>query len=762
MNKSQRIYLGTGNTSNAGLDMHIKIKLEQDVDSLEFLTMKLDTKEIYQNFNSDYGVLVGRVIANEGIGVPNTKISIFIPLTDTDAEDGEIVSIYPYVNPRDKNKDGKRYNLLPRVSQYSSSLGTYKPVQPFGSFLIKPELVTNQPFLDVYKKYYKYTALTNDNGDYMIFGVPTGTQTVHMSVDITDIGKYSMSPQSMVVAGYPANLFTDNGNRIKVSSDLTDLPNIETQEVGIDIIPFWGDTTNFEIGITRQDFRIRASVQSSFVIFGTSMTMGTSALYGYPKNNGSNVGFYSIAPYLVTPILPTDYNNIDVRVNRVAPIEIKVFTFSKNIPIGSDGKLIFDSSFDCDKDIIEVSETEYYKYVDRKGNFGLDIPCNRVKVVTNDLGITTIVDDNSSIGVYSKFYGMILAKYPDTETLPIADPQGKFWGNHPSHPSRGWFKIPQSIGLAMDGAEDLGEGYPFLDWKNNNDSWRKEHKVFSGGTIYSVAQFFPTKNPLGIKENAARQLTPNTFGNIGTKEDGGTAPINFTEQGGAWFKVAGDDLVAQSSYDNDNYIINPSTGTTPQFRYDFSPNVTVFSNVIDAATFFGGQWLNFCLFFPQYGFAFDSSNSDRLYDTADVYHNNYDNLYFVQDNRQKIFAGLSNTKNLLKGDSFRTDFIVVPKEELEKLRLINQKGINIGRFNVGSDIIPNPSNTIHLSPKTYRYEKIKPLSATVTGRQYDKFGWDDYVSSYASVPEGEIPTAYLFRGMYDNDCVQLVFDLGLI
>ena len=58
------------------------------------------------------------------------------------------------------------------------------------SFPIKEEIVTNPIFLDVYKKYYKYTALTNNSGDYMIFGVPIGTQTVHMSVDITDIGEY--------------------------------------------------------------------------------------------------------------------------------------------------------------------------------------------------------------------------------------------------------------------------------------------------------------------------------------------------------------------------------------------------------------------------------------------------------------------------------------------------------------------------------------------------------------------------------------------
>jgi hypothetical protein len=160
--------------------------------------MELGVNDVYQNFNEDYGVLVGRVLANGGVGIPNAKISVFIPLDSTDANIGEIASIYPYTQPTDKNSDGKRYNLLPRVSQIDPNTGVSSPKQPFGSFPIKPELVTNSEFLDVYKKYYKYTALTNKAGDYMIFGVHVGTQTIHLSVDITDIGQYSMTPAAMV------------------------------------------------------------------------------------------------------------------------------------------------------------------------------------------------------------------------------------------------------------------------------------------------------------------------------------------------------------------------------------------------------------------------------------------------------------------------------------------------------------------------------------------------------------------------------------
>lgn len=111
------------NINKENTDKYIKIRLEQDVNQLEFLTLNINTKDVYRNFNADYGVLVGRVMANESIGIPNAKISIFIPLADEDANDSEIVSLYPYKTPRDKNSEGKRYNLLPRVAKRDPKTG---------------------------------------------------------------------------------------------------------------------------------------------------------------------------------------------------------------------------------------------------------------------------------------------------------------------------------------------------------------------------------------------------------------------------------------------------------------------------------------------------------------------------------------------------------------------------------------------------------------------------------------------------------------
>ncbi|GAG86497.1 unnamed protein product, partial [marine sediment metagenome] len=329
----RRIYLSSGDTGNDSQDKYIRVKLEQDVETLEFMSMSLGTADVYQNYNADYGVLIGRVLANGGIGVPNAKISIFIPISDEDADDPEIYSFYPYKTPRDKNNDGKRYNLLPRVSQINPETEQPEPPQAFGSFPIKEEIVGNLPFLDVYKKYYKYTALTNDAGDYMIFGVPIGTQIVHLSVDITDIGKYSMTPAAMVVnLGYPDSQFVENNTRIKQSNDLSDLPNIETQEITVDIRPFWGDVETYEIGITRQDFRIRATLVNTFVMFGTAFTDSQEALRGYDWDDAEEIrDYFYVYPNSTSDESYNSWYTVGMGSKRIGEITEKIFTYPPDI-----------------------------------------------------------------------------------------------------------------------------------------------------------------------------------------------------------------------------------------------------------------------------------------------------------------------------------------------------------------------------------------------------------------------------------------------
>jgi hypothetical protein len=59
----------------------------------------------------------------------------------------------------------------------------------------------------------------------MIFGVPTGSQTIHVEVDLSDIGEFSLSPQDLIRMGVatPAQVA---GTKFKSSTNLNELPQI--------------------------------------------------------------------------------------------------------------------------------------------------------------------------------------------------------------------------------------------------------------------------------------------------------------------------------------------------------------------------------------------------------------------------------------------------------------------------------------------------------------------------------------------------------
>src|SRR5215208_4882928 len=118
-------------------DKYIKTVLNQDFDFLEVLSLRLSQEEVYRKFCSDYGVIVGRV-ETSSFGVPNCRVSVFIPIDDVDKLVPQIKGLYPYEIISDKNDDGIRYNTLPRTSESQDNCYT-----PIGSLPTKREFIDN-------------------------------------------------------------------------------------------------------------------------------------------------------------------------------------------------------------------------------------------------------------------------------------------------------------------------------------------------------------------------------------------------------------------------------------------------------------------------------------------------------------------------------------------------------------------------------------------------------------------------------------------
>jgi len=265
-NKSYRIRTNVG-SENKQEYITVNADLIQDYDTFEVLSVNIKSKDAYQLHNSNYGVVVGRVIANNGFGIPNAKVSIFI---EADLANGtDVGSIYPFNSSIGKDKNGVRYNLLPneRVD------GCHQVV---GTFPTKRYALDNDVILEVFDHYYTYTTKTNNAGDYMICGVPTGAHTIHMDLDLSDCGILSQKPRDFVYKGYTIEQF-ETPTKFKGGTDYNNLSQIFSQDQVVNVNPFWGNSDLGEtIGLTRCDIDVNFKFEPTCVFMGSIVSDNNS------------------------------------------------------------------------------------------------------------------------------------------------------------------------------------------------------------------------------------------------------------------------------------------------------------------------------------------------------------------------------------------------------------------------------------------------------------------------------------------------------
>lgn len=351
MPKSYRI------RTEVGVDKYINVNLEQDWESLEILSLKILSNNIYTRFCADYGVVTGRVFVNGGFGLPNAKVSVFIPLEDDDELNPVISELYPYKSINDINEEGYRYNLLPKLPSYQGHVST-------GSFPNKADVLMNESYIEVYDKYYRFTVTTNESGDFMIFGVPVGEQTIVMDVDLSDIGCFSLSPQDLIQQGL-ATESQVNGARFKSSTNLRELPQIKNLIFNVNVRPFWGSQDLCQIGITRVDFDL--TKQANITIQPNAIFMGSifsntddDALKTKckPKNNTGNLCELVAGPGSIQAIRQTIFSDVN------------------GLPV------------------LERWDIEQGgKVIDADGTFVLNVPMNLDYIFTNEFGQQVISND---------------------------------------------------------------------------------------------------------------------------------------------------------------------------------------------------------------------------------------------------------------------------------------------------------------------------------------------------------------------------------
>jgi hypothetical protein len=280
-NKSYRIKTGINE------DKYVSVNLKQGVHMLNILSLNINTEDGYYVHNSNYGVIVGRVLANDSFGVPNVKVSVFIPITEDDYNDDILSNIYPFTTLQSIDNDGVRYNLV--QNKDSDSIGTF-PNKRF--------VLDNDGEVEIFDKYWKYTTVTNQSGDYMLFGIPTGNCQVHYDCDLSDIGMISQKPYDFINKGYSASLFKSPTEFL--DDDLNSAIHILSQDKSVYVWPFWGDESNNDtsdtnnvIGITRNDINLDYTFEPSCIFMGSSITDSDGTYIGIYGNPNGNTGKFN-------------------------------------------------------------------------------------------------------------------------------------------------------------------------------------------------------------------------------------------------------------------------------------------------------------------------------------------------------------------------------------------------------------------------------------------------------------------------------------
>jgi hypothetical protein len=413
-----------------GVNKTINVDLEQDFEFLEILSLKIQQTDVYTRSCADYGVLVGRVTANNGFGIPNARISIFLPIEQVDESNPIISSIYPYKSPTDKNEDGYRYNLLPYEKSYSKHAAT-------GTLPSRLDVLTGSTTVELYDKYYKFTSKTNESGDYMIMGVPLGSQTVVMDVDLSDIGEFSLTPQDLIRMGIATEAQVA-GNQFRTSNDLNSLPQLVNLTKTIEVSPLWGDPTLCQISVNRLDFDLRddsnIDIQPTAVFMG-SMVSSTDK-YRIRKNGKPR----------------DDMGNLCGLIAGTG----QILAIRQTIKQDSNGNPVLE----------QYQLEQAGNVIDGSGTWLTEIPMNLDYVITNEFG-EKVISNDPAIGIPSK--GKYRFKVKWAQSSSVNEETKRAYWLVPNVREYGWNVATSNVDPYTNGSvtqqQQVASSYYFgLDW----------------------------------------------------------------------------------------------------------------------------------------------------------------------------------------------------------------------------------------------------------------------------------------------------------
>lgn len=215
-------------------DMYINISIKRTIDSLDTLSVYNVPINPFPLLEAKTGILFGKLEAIQSLTNENGE-KIKIPLKNTPVAIFSPSSEFPNVGVNNDQDNRITLNLKENIN-----IGTYFNIQSEKADL---KYLTDTSQFSTIPDKYKYTAVTNEKGEFIIYGVPIGEQTFMYEINLLKHG--------LTIDEVALNL--DRQYPTEDSPNVDKIPHYFFRQFPVNIVPTWGD---FQSGYTQLNISI--------------------------------------------------------------------------------------------------------------------------------------------------------------------------------------------------------------------------------------------------------------------------------------------------------------------------------------------------------------------------------------------------------------------------------------------------------------------------------------------------------------------------
>lgn len=247
-------------------DFYVNIKLKRTFSTLDTLNIYNNIVNSIPTQQSETGVVFGRLMAlqtikdaegnNIRIPLKNVPVGVFNPSED-----------YPTSSSVSENGDRIFLNI-----KESANPNEYFNIESFN--LDKDKLLRSGSQFDSVPEQYKYITKTNEEGEFVIYDVPIGTQTVVFEVDLL---KQGLTRDEIALNFFP---FPPDDDAI-----IDQIPNFSFKQFPIDVVPSWGTT---QTGYTELDVVVNMDLRKWTTYFFPPVSLYAQKIETLVAQNAAN------------------------------------------------------------------------------------------------------------------------------------------------------------------------------------------------------------------------------------------------------------------------------------------------------------------------------------------------------------------------------------------------------------------------------------------------------------------------------------------